>query len=94
MGDPSLFKGGVYVTRNGTSELFIQTVEERAAELRLVENEKQVLLNKLEFERKIHATVKLAMLSMQDIKAGMVFSAEEAANKLRMAREDDEPELP
>ncbi|MGN5073410.1 hypothetical protein ACTG2C_00020 [Aeromonas veronii] len=33
IGEPSNFSGGVYVTKNGSPELFIMTAEERAAEL-------------------------------------------------------------
>jgi hypothetical protein len=34
LGNPELFQGGVYVTKNGLAELFVQTAEEREAELR------------------------------------------------------------
>ncbi|MBD3707506.1 hypothetical protein IE983_23800 [Enterobacter hormaechei] len=33
LGTPEQFRGGVYVTKNGAAELFIQTAEERDAEL-------------------------------------------------------------
>lgn len=33
LGTPQNFRGGVYVTKNGAAELFIQTAEEREAEL-------------------------------------------------------------
>jgi hypothetical protein len=29
LGNPELFQGGVYVTKNGLAELFVQTAEER-----------------------------------------------------------------
>ena len=35
LSNPDLFKGGVYVTKNGTAELFIQPAAERQAELPL-----------------------------------------------------------
>lgn len=33
LGSPEQFRGGVFVTKNGSAELFIQTAEEREAEL-------------------------------------------------------------
>ncbi|CBJ79677.1 hypothetical protein XBJ2_170006 [Xenorhabdus bovienii str. Jollieti] len=48
LGFPEFFEGGVYVTKNGVSELFVQTANERDAEL-----QERVL------ERQVHALLKL-----------------------------------
>lgn len=75
LGTPETFKGGVYVTKNGVAELFIQTAEERAMELESLhsEDEKKALL-------------RLVMLAQQDINNGRTFSAEEIKERMRHAR--------
>lgn len=42
LGSPDHFKGGVFVTKNGAAELFIQTAEERETELAVREHHEQV----------------------------------------------------
>ncbi|MDN8683074.1 hypothetical protein Q0M91_14750, partial [Staphylococcus aureus] len=41
LGNPELFQGGVYITKNGQAELFVQTAEERQLELQEREKERQ-----------------------------------------------------
>ncbi len=52
LGSPELFEGGVFITKNGVAELFVQTAAEREAELK-----------KIEEERQINALFKLAMIA-------------------------------
>ena len=75
LGNPELFQGGVYVTKNGSAELFVQTAAEREAEL--IERER---------ERQSNALLKLVMTAKKEIKDGQGMSAEEALQKLRDAR--------
>lgn len=73
LGNPELFKGGVFVTKNGQSELFIQTSVEREIELK-------------ERERQANALLKLVMAAKDDVKNKRTSSPEEALEKLRAAR--------
>ncbi|EIU7557237.1 hypothetical protein NQ837_002384 [Providencia rettgeri] len=73
LGNPELFKGGVFVTKNGQSELFIQTSVEREIELK-------------ERERQANALLKLVMAAKDDVKNKRTLSPEEALEKLRAAR--------
>lgn len=75
LGTPEIFQGGVYVTRNGTAELFIQTAEDRAAELQAQAS-----------EREKKALLRLVMLAKQDVSAGRTFSVEQAKERMRHAR--------
>ncbi|MGL5396643.1 hypothetical protein ACS428_23635 [Salmonella enterica] len=75
LGNPELFQGGVYVTKNGMAELFVQTAEEREAELR-----------DREAERQSTALLMLVMSAKQDVKQGRGMSAAEALRRLRDAR--------
>jgi len=75
LGNPEIFKGGVYVTKNGLAELFVQTAAERQAEL--IEREK---------EKQSNALLKLIMLAKSEIKNGRGMSPEEAMRRLREAR--------
>ncbi|MDE9481512.1 hypothetical protein [Xenorhabdus bovienii] len=54
LGFPEFFEGGAYVTKNGVSELFVQTANERDAEL-----QERVL------ERQVHALLKLTKISLK-----------------------------
>lgn len=74
LGTPEMFQGGVYVTKNGNAELFIQTAEDRALELETLQNERE---NK--------ALLRLVMLAQQDISDGRTFSVEEAKERMRHA---------
>lgn len=74
LGNPELFKGGVFVTKNGQSELFIQTSEEREIELKERERERQA------------NALKLVMAAKDDVKNKRILSPEEALEKLRAAR--------
>lgn len=71
IGEPSNFAGGVYVTKNGSPELFIMTAEERAIELAERQQELQD-----------RALIKLIMLSKQDIRAGRTYSLEQTLARL------------
>lgn len=73
LGNPELFKGSVFVTKNGQSELFIQTSVEREIELK-------------ERERQANALLKLVMAAKDDVKNKRILSPEEALEKLRAAR--------
>lgn len=73
LGNPELFKGGVFVTKNGQSELFIQTSVEREIELK-------------ERERQANALLKLVMAAKDDVNNKRTLSPEEALEKLRAAR--------
>ncbi|AVL73086.1 hypothetical protein AB6F62_18695 [Providencia huaxiensis] len=75
LGNPELFKGGVFVTKNGQSELFIQTSVEREIELKERERERQA-----------NALLKLVMAAKDDVKNKRTLSPEEALEKLRAAR--------
>ena len=75
LGNPELFQGGVYVTKNGMAELFVQTAEEREAELR-----------DREAERQSTALLMLVMSAKQDVKQGRAMSASDALRRLREAR--------
>lgn len=76
LGTPEHFTGGVYVTKNGTPELFITTVADRAQELA---EQRQ--------EREQKALVKLVALATQDIhQKGRSYSEDEALTLLRAAR--------
>jgi len=75
LGTPSNFEGGVYVTRNGVAELFVQTAAEREIEM-----------NELRMERQTNALLRLVMLAKQDIKENRKMSPEEALRRMRDAR--------
>lgn len=75
LGSPELFEGGVYITKNGVSELFIQTAAEREAEIRAQELEYQA-----------NALLKFSMLAKQEIYQGHGMTVEETRRKLREAR--------
>ncbi|MES4615369.1 MAG: hypothetical protein ACTH8P_03415 [Ewingella sp.] len=75
LGSPELFTGGVYITKNGVSELFIQTAAEREADIQA-----QAL------ERQANALLKFSMLAKQEVRQGRAMTAEEARQKLRDAR--------
>lgn len=75
LGNAETFAGGVYVTKNGVAELFIQTAAERDAELR-----------EMQEERNINALFKLATLAKKEIEDGKGMTPEEARKKLREAR--------
>jgi len=75
LGNAETFAGGVYVTKNGIAELFIQTAAERDAELR-----------EMQEERNINALFKLATLAKKEIEDGKGMTPEEARRKLREAR--------
>lgn len=75
LGTSDNFKGGVYITKNGVAELFVQTAVER-----------QMELNELRLERQTNSLLKLTMLSKQDIKNNRKMSPEEALRRMRDAR--------
>lgn len=75
LGSPDLFEGGVFVTKNGVAELFVQTAAEREAEMR-----------ERNLERQANALLKLVMLAKQDIKNQRGTSPEETLRRLREAR--------
>ncbi|WP_039661206.1 hypothetical protein [Pantoea sp. MBLJ3] len=75
LGNAQNFEGGMYVTKNGVAELFIQTAAERQAELR-----------EMAEERNINALFKLAMQARKEIADGKGMSPEEALRRLRAAR--------
>ncbi|ORM63943.1 hypothetical protein PRCB_18485 [Pantoea rodasii] len=75
LGNAETFAGGVYVTKNGVAELFIQTAAERDAELREIQE-----------ERNINALFKLATLAKKEIEDGKGMTPDEARRKLREAR--------
>ncbi|GAB1077721.1 MAG: hypothetical protein SAqTSB_38590 [Shewanella algae] len=74
LGTPGNFKGGVFVTRNGVAELFVQTAAEREEEM-----------NELRMERQTNALLKLVMLAKQDIKNNRKSTLDEALGRLRDA---------
>lgn len=75
LSNPDLFSGGVYITKNGKSELFIQTAADREEE-----NQER------ELEKQANALLKLVMLSQKDIKEERIMSPSEALRRLRDAR--------
>lgn len=75
LGNPELFKGGVFITKNGVAELFVQTAAEREAEL-----------VKMEEERQINALFKLAMMAKQEVADDEGMTPEEVLERLRNAR--------
>lgn len=72
LGSPQLFEGGVYVTKNGVAELFVQTAAEREAEL-----------NELARERELNALGKILMRGKNDIARGRKSTPKEALKILR-----------
>lgn len=75
LGSPEMFRGGVFVTKNGTPELFIQTAEERMAEL-----------NERSNEQEQKALLRLVTLAKQDINRGNTLSADQMRGRLCNAR--------
>ncbi|HAK1939239.1 TPA: hypothetical protein H1Q11_005334 [Salmonella enterica] len=75
LGNAKNFEGGKYVTKNGVAELFIQTAAERQAELREIEE-----------ERNINALFKLVMMAKKEIADGKGMSPEEVLGRLRAGR--------
>lgn len=75
LGTPEQFKGGVYVTKNGKTELFIQTADEREAELAERQQHMQVA-----------AMLKLVSLSQRDYEEGRYSSGREALARRRAAK--------
>ncbi|MBE4976062.1 hypothetical protein PTT03_20425 [Serratia ureilytica] len=75
LGSPDLFEGGVYVTKSGVAELFVQTAAEREAEIR-----------ERNLERQSNALLKLTMMAKQEIKNQRGLSPEETLQRLRDAR--------
>ena len=75
LGPPQNFRGGVYVTKNGAAELFIQTAEEREAEL--VERHQQ---------QQVNAMLKLVSLSQHDFENGRHETARELLARRRAER--------
>ncbi|ANM78177.1 hypothetical protein SENE111051_18920 [Serratia nematodiphila] len=75
LGSPDLFEGGVYVTKNGVAELFVQTAAEREAEIR-----------ERNLERQSNALLKLTMMAKQEIKNQRGLLPEETLQRLRDAR--------
>ncbi|HEY2451955.1 MAG TPA: hypothetical protein VGI71_04910 [Scandinavium sp.] len=77
LGSPEQFRGGVYVTKNGAAELFIQTAEERDAEL--AERHQQ---------QQINAMLKLVSLSQHDVEQGRFSNARELLARRRAQQEE------
>lgn len=75
LGNAETFEGGVYVTKNGVAELFIQTAAEREAEVR-----------EMQQDRNINALFKLAMQAKKEIAEGKGMTPEEVLGRLRAAR--------
>lgn len=71
LGNPELFEGGVYVTKNGTAELFVQTAAEREAELA-----------EREYQRQQDALFRILMRSKQDFVNNRKMTPEEALKML------------
>lgn len=67
-----LFTGGVYVTKNGVAELFVQTAVEREAELA-----------EMARERQLNALGKILLRAKQDIVSERRMTPEEAIRRLR-----------
>lgn len=76
LGDPEVFQGGVYVTKNGVAELYIQTAEEREREIK-----------GLELERQAVALLKLTLMAKKDVINNNTYTPEEVLKKLRAARQ-------
>lgn len=76
LGNPDLFHGGVYITRNGVAELFIQTAAEREAELAQIEQERQ-----------LKALGKIITRAKLDIAQGRHSTPEEVLRRMRAADE-------
>lgn len=74
LGTPEQFRGGVYVTKNGVAELFIQTAEEREEEL--IERHQQ---------QQVNAMLKLVSLSQHDYEQGHHSSARDLLARRRAA---------
>ncbi|MHA4830440.1 hypothetical protein [Kluyvera intermedia] len=77
LGTPEQFRGGVYVTKNGAAELFIQTAEERDAELAERHQQQQV-----------NAMLKLVSLSQHDVEQGRFGSARELLTRRKAPQEE------
>ncbi|WP_447876423.1 hypothetical protein [Serratia fonticola] len=75
LGNAEIFEGGVYVTKNGVAELFIQTAAEREAEVR-----------EMQQDRNINALFKLAMQAKKEIAGGKGMTPEDVLGRLRAAR--------
>lgn len=75
LGNAAAFEGGVYVTKNGISELFIQTAAERQAEIRASEQ-----------ERNINTLFRLALQAIKEIADGKGMTSEDVLGRLRAAR--------
>ncbi|MFT2793729.1 hypothetical protein ACMV5I_27355 [Serratia sp. T13T92] len=75
LGNAETFEGGVYVTKNGVAELFIQTAAEREAEVK-----------EMQQDRNINALFKLAMQAKKEIAEGKGMTPEDVLGRLRAAR--------
>lgn len=75
LGNAQTFEGGIYVTKNGVAELFIQTAAEREAEVR-----------EMQQDRNINALFKLAMQAKKEIAEGKGMTPEDVLGRLRAAR--------
>lgn len=75
LGSPELFTGGTYVTRNGVTQLFIQPIEEREAEIAEKEAEEQA-----------HALLKMVLMAESDATNGRTMSIDEALQQLQDSR--------
>ncbi|AWK40575.1 MULTISPECIES: hypothetical protein [Photorhabdus] len=75
LSNPKHFEGGVFITKNGISELFIQPMAERERELA----ERGV-------ERQAIALLKIAMLSKKDTIEGRKMTLEEALRRRKERR--------
>lgn len=75
LGNAETFEGGIYVTKNGIAELFIQTAAEREAEVR-----------EMQQDRNINALFKLAMQAKKEIAEGKGMTPEDVLGRLRAAR--------
>lgn len=75
LGNAETFEGGIYVTKNGVAELFIQTAAEREAEVR-----------EMQQDRNINALFKLAMQAKKEIAEGKGMTSEDVLGRLRAAR--------
>ena len=71
LGDVESFRGGVIATVDGESSLFICTAEERIAELKEMEETRQILNN-----------MRLLFKSLEDVEARRVMTAERAKERL------------
>ena len=76
LGDPEVFQGGVYVTKNGVAELYIQTAEEREREIQEQEQERQAV-----------ALLKLTLMAKKDIANNNTYTPEDVLKKLKAARQ-------